>query len=245
MTKIVLDAESFKALASDTRLQILKALDARPLTVSEMSRLLALNKATVFEHLKQLMAAELTKREEDPARKWVYYKLTWKGKNVLHPENAQIFLMLGLGALGLGGGILQTAYLLRQRFSAAPSLGDETSPLPSSSANGPQVQNAASDGGSTAPAKSGPTSTGPESADTFRDGGGAGGENPPASGGGDEPLGAFTSTHMLTMFAILVFLTLISLLVWTLWQDQARERTKVRALIAQLPADVNAAESVG
>src|SRR5688572_7218014 len=118
MTKIVLDAEAFKALASDTRLQILKALDARPLTVSELSRLLDLNKATVFEHLKQLMAAELAKREDDPARKWVYYRLTWKGQNVLHPENAQIFLMLGMAALGLGGAVLQTAYLAQNWLSS-------------------------------------------------------------------------------------------------------------------------------
>src|SRR5919109_2428204 len=125
MTKIVLDAEAFKALASDTRLQILKALDARPLTVSELSRLLGLNKATVFEHLKQLMTAELAKREDDPARKWVYYRLTWKGKNVLHPENAQIFLMLGMGALGLGVGFFQTAYLaqlwMREKTSLVSS----------------------------------------------------------------------------------------------------------------------------
>jgi DNA-binding transcriptional ArsR family regulator len=104
MAKIVLDSEAFKALASDTRLQILKALDVRRLTVSELGRVLELNKATVFEHLKQLMAAELVKKE-DEGRKWIYYRLTWKGKNILHPENAQIFLTLSVAALGMGGSV--------------------------------------------------------------------------------------------------------------------------------------------
>ena len=40
MSKIVLDSEAFKALASDTRLEILKALDVRRLTVSELGRAL-------------------------------------------------------------------------------------------------------------------------------------------------------------------------------------------------------------
>jgi DNA-binding transcriptional ArsR family regulator len=102
MAQIVLDAEAFKALSSDTRLQILKALDARRLTVSELGRLLNLNKATVFEHLKMLAAADLVKKE-DEGRKWVYYKLTWKGRNVLHPENVQFMLLLGTGVLSVGG----------------------------------------------------------------------------------------------------------------------------------------------
>lgn len=245
MTKIVLDAESFKALASDTRLQILKALDARPLTVSELSRLLALNKATVFEHLKQLLAAELAKREEDPARKWVYYKLTWKGKNVLHPENAQIFLMLGLGALGLGAGILQTAFLLRQRFGSSGDTTIDPSPTTSIAEDSEKVQNAANAPEQSAPAGSGASSTTSAAAgDAARDGTGGGGAPPADPGSGDGAVGTVTSTQMVTMIAILVFLILVALLVWALWQDQARERAKARALIAQLPPDVNASESV-
>ncbi len=111
MSQIVLDAEAFRALSSDTRLQILKALDARRLTVSELSRLLNLNKATVFEHLKQLSTADLVKKE-DEGRKWVYYKLTWKGKNVLHPENVQFMLLLGTAVLSVSGFLAQLGKML-------------------------------------------------------------------------------------------------------------------------------------
>lgn len=104
MAKVVLDSDAFKALASDTRLEILKALDVRRLTVTELGRVLDLNKATVFEHLKQLTAAGLVKKE-DEGRKWIYYRLTWKGKNILHPEDAQIFLLLSTAALGMGGAV--------------------------------------------------------------------------------------------------------------------------------------------
>lgn len=192
MTKIVLDAEAFKALASDTRLQILKALDARPLTVSELSRLLNLNKATVFEHLKQLMAADLAKREDDPARKWVYYRLTWKGKNVLHPENAQIFLMLGMAALGLGGAVLQTAYLAQLWFQEKTSIASASNPstdlfsdtaqsrltAENDAANGPsnEPQAAASHGsGEPAPAAASASSSAAPGAGDQADKSGAGG----------------------------------------------------------------------
>lgn len=110
MSQIVLDLEAFKALSSDTRLAILKALDARPLTVSELGRLLDLNKATVFEHLKQLTAAELVKKD-DEGRKWIYYKLTWKGRNVVHPENVQFMLLLTTALVSLGGIIAVAAGL--------------------------------------------------------------------------------------------------------------------------------------
>lgn len=146
MTQIVLDAEAFKALSSDTRLQILKALDARRLTVSELGRLLDLNKATVFEHLKQLSAAELVKKE-DEGRKWVYYKLTWKGRNVLHPENVQFMLLLGTAALSVGGLVALTGSLLSWwgGAGAASELGDhgaepETKPLAGDSDEAPAAE---------------------------------------------------------------------------------------------------------
>jgi DNA-binding transcriptional ArsR family regulator len=136
MTKIVLDSEAFKALASDTRLEILKALDVRRLTVSELGRLLDLNKATVFEHLKQLTAADLVKKE-DEGRKWVYYRLTWKGKNIVHPENAQIFLMLGGAALGVAGAVATLGRAL-EWWGLGLGAGDESAsenPVPSDAAD--------------------------------------------------------------------------------------------------------------
>ncbi|MBW3583761.1 MAG: ArsR family transcriptional regulator [Euryarchaeota archaeon] len=124
MPKIVLDAETFKVLASDTRLAILKKLDERPMTVSELGRELELNKATVFEHLQSLIVGELVKKKEREGRKWVYYTLTWKGKSLLHPENTTVMVLLGLAALGSGGAMLQLGQWLK--WWGIGLLGSET-----------------------------------------------------------------------------------------------------------------------
>lgn len=124
MPKIVLDAETFKVLASDTRLAILKKLDERPRTVSELGRELELNKATVFEHLQSLIVGELVKKKEREGRKWVYYTLTWKGKSLLHPENTTVMVLLGLAALGSGGAMLQLGQWLQ--WWGIGLLGSET-----------------------------------------------------------------------------------------------------------------------
>ena len=101
--KITLDQESFRALASDVRVGILKRLDARRETVTDLSNLLALSKPTLLEHLEKLQSAGLVKRI-DEGRKWIYYELTVKGKKILHPERVAITLALGsavvLAAIG-------------------------------------------------------------------------------------------------------------------------------------------------
>ena len=91
--KITLDREVFKALASDTRLDILKALDVRQKTVTELAKELELNKATVFEHLEKLAAVGLIQKLEDE-RKWVYWQLTWTGRRLLHPEKITLAILL-------------------------------------------------------------------------------------------------------------------------------------------------------
>jgi DNA-binding transcriptional ArsR family regulator len=100
VAKIVLDSEAFKVLASDTRVQILKSLDERAKTVSELSRELELNKATVFEHLQQLVKGELVKKKDKDGRKWVYYTLTYKGTSLLHPETTTFMVLFSLSAIG-------------------------------------------------------------------------------------------------------------------------------------------------
>lgn len=113
MTKITLDAEAFKVLASDTRLSILKALDDRPKTVSELGRELDLNKATVHEHLQQLLNGDLIKKNDSEGRKWVYYTLSWKGRSLLHPENTTVLVLLGLAVAGSGAAAVQLGNWLR------------------------------------------------------------------------------------------------------------------------------------
>lgn len=100
MDKITLDRNVFKALASDTRLDILKALDERQKTVTELARELDLNKATVFEHVEKLAEVGLIQKLEDD-RKWVYWQLSWTGRRLLHPEAITLALVLStaLGSL--------------------------------------------------------------------------------------------------------------------------------------------------
>jgi len=101
---ITLDQESFKALASEVRVEIMKRLDARRATVTDLSSLLDLSKPTLLEHLEKLQAAGLVKRL-DEGRKWIYYELTGKGRKILHPERVTIVLSLCLSVLMAGVGV--------------------------------------------------------------------------------------------------------------------------------------------
>jgi DNA-binding transcriptional ArsR family regulator len=112
--RITLDRNTFKALASETRVDILKKLEGTQKTVSELARELNMNKATMYQHLEQLRTVGLVKRldgaernttvkmdplEEPtvgPPRKWVYYKLTFKGKNVVNPGKVKFAVMLAV-----------------------------------------------------------------------------------------------------------------------------------------------------
>lgn len=104
MVKVTLDRETFKALASETRLDLLRALDERRKTGSELARELDLNKATVHEHLQVLDTVGLVQKV-DEGRKWIYYTLTWQGQKLLHPEQGASFaVLLGLSVAAAGGG---------------------------------------------------------------------------------------------------------------------------------------------
>jgi len=93
MDKIKIDRKTLFTLASDTRLEILKKLDERRRTLSELSKELSLSKTTVREHLDKLLEVGLIKKV-DENRKWIYYELTKKGKNILHPNEKTKFLFI-------------------------------------------------------------------------------------------------------------------------------------------------------
>src|SRR3989344_5900244 len=93
--RIVLDASSFKALASETRVLILKELDKKRSTASEIAKALGVSVQTASEHLENMRVADLVERAET-GRKWVYFSLTEKGKAVLHPESKRIWVLLSL-----------------------------------------------------------------------------------------------------------------------------------------------------
>lgn len=119
--KIYLDKNALKVLVSNTRVNILKRLDERRRTVTELSRELNLAKATVHEHLSKLSDAGLIKRG-DRQHKWVYYDLTRKGREILHPHEAiEIEILLAPALLAFIGGILGI-YRFIQGISIIPEL---------------------------------------------------------------------------------------------------------------------------
>jgi DNA-binding transcriptional ArsR family regulator len=88
-----IDRKTLKALAADTRLDILKSLGKRRKTPSELSKELHLATSTVTEHLNKLESANLIKREET-GHKWIYYSLTSKGSNLVKPKYPVQFILI-------------------------------------------------------------------------------------------------------------------------------------------------------
>ena len=117
MAKVTLDKDAFKALASDTRLEIIRNLDGKKMSLKDISNKIKLNTATLHEHLSKLHDAGLIKRKEREGHKWVYYKLSWKGACLWHPENTRIVIMFSTTLIALLSGIIGLYYYLKQIMS--------------------------------------------------------------------------------------------------------------------------------
>jgi DNA-binding transcriptional ArsR family regulator len=122
--QITLDRKSFKALASETRIRVLKALDTRQKTLSELSKALGMSKPTLLKHLERLIHADLIVKKEDH-RKWVYYRITGKGKNILHPERVKIMVLLSTAVISLCSAIALALISIFQK-TATFMFGQET-----------------------------------------------------------------------------------------------------------------------
>jgi DNA-binding transcriptional ArsR family regulator len=96
--KITIDKKTFKTLASDTRIGILKSLNVRRKTLSELAKEHRMSVSTVKEHLDNLVGAGLIVQMDD-GHKWKYYELTRKGSAVLNPEEKKVWIMLSLSLL--------------------------------------------------------------------------------------------------------------------------------------------------
>lgn len=91
--RVELDRKSLFALASDTRLEILKALQPMRRTVSQLSEAVNVDKAAVYRHLKKMEDGGLVKRYEEHG--FVYYGLSWKAKDLIAPsESTRIVILL-------------------------------------------------------------------------------------------------------------------------------------------------------
>ncbi|MFH1229109.1 MAG: metalloregulator ArsR/SmtB family transcription factor [Candidatus Aenigmatarchaeota archaeon] len=120
-----IDRKTLKALAADTRLDILKSLCKRRKMPSELSRELKLAVPTVTEHLERLEDAGLIRREET-GHKWVYYNLTDKGESLVRPRiSVQFVIVLSISLLIISAGFVYITSYGGSFASSAPSLSKE------------------------------------------------------------------------------------------------------------------------
>ncbi len=93
--RIELDKESLFALASDTRLDLLKSLRSKRRTVTQLARQLDMDKAGVYRHLEKLESGGFVKKFEDHG--FIYYGLTWRARGLISPEdNTTVVVLLSL-----------------------------------------------------------------------------------------------------------------------------------------------------
>ncbi len=96
--RVELDRKALFALASDTRLDILKSLQPMRRTLVQVAAAIGIDRAAVFRHLKMLEEGGLVKRYEDHG--FVYYGLSWRARDILSPgDNTRITLLLTVYAL--------------------------------------------------------------------------------------------------------------------------------------------------
>ena len=87
MEYVLIDKSKVSVLFSETRITILKKLNKRPYTVSELSEALTYAKSSLAIHLEKLETAGLI-IEKDEGRKWKYYHLTNAGKEMVEGKNS-------------------------------------------------------------------------------------------------------------------------------------------------------------
>lgn len=93
--RVELDKKALFALASDTRLDILKSLQPMRRTVTQLADTIGIDKAAIHRHLKTLEDGGFVKRYEDHG--FVYYGLSWKARDLLSPtDNTRIVVMVAL-----------------------------------------------------------------------------------------------------------------------------------------------------
>lgn len=124
-----LDRQTFKTLASDSRVDIIKFLDERRMTLSELADRLDLSVSTVKEHLDNLVSAGLIE-QKDEGRKWKYYELTSKGEGIVNPVDTRVVIVLGVSFLLMVGSVygLFNQFLTPEHMLSTAELGVASAP---------------------------------------------------------------------------------------------------------------------
>ena len=116
MDKVALDKRIMGALASEMRIDILKKIDSGSMTLSKLTDELNISKSTVHEHLTILIESGLVKKVNRD-NKWVYYELTYKGTEILHPRKmTRIIVLLSTAILSFVVGIVGLYWFVRRIF---------------------------------------------------------------------------------------------------------------------------------
>ena len=116
MDKVALDKRIMGALASEMRIDILKKIDSGSMTLSKLTDELNISKSTVHEHLTILIESGLVKKVNRD-NKWVYYELTYKGTEILHPRKmTRIIVLLSTAILSFVVGIVGLYRFVRSIF---------------------------------------------------------------------------------------------------------------------------------
>ena len=116
MDKITLDKRTIRALASETRADILEKIDSGSMTLNKLTDDLNISKPTVHEHLTILIESGLVKKVNRD-NKWAYYELTDKGTEILHPHKmTKIIVLLSSAILSFVVGIAGLYWFVRSIF---------------------------------------------------------------------------------------------------------------------------------
>lgn len=100
--EVTLERNDLKALASDTRVEILKKLKERNYTISELSSKLGHSKSTLHEHISKLMEANLVEKADNHTSKWVYYRLSRKGRGLFVDSTNRVVVIFSTILLVVG-----------------------------------------------------------------------------------------------------------------------------------------------
>ena len=116
--KVEIDKQALFALASDSRIEILKALGPQRRTVTQLADSLGIDKAAVHRHLKKLEEGGFVVRDEDHG--FVYYGLSWKARDIISPgENTKIVIVFASGWLMVAGAFIAIWAALTRMSSRA------------------------------------------------------------------------------------------------------------------------------
>lgn len=80
---VQMDPQVDRLLSNHTRAGIMNELSVADKIPTDLSRRLKKSKASIVEHLAELSSAGLVEKLETPGRKFVYYRLTQKGRQAL------------------------------------------------------------------------------------------------------------------------------------------------------------------